>query len=201
MVILFLVTALVSIQYHINDATVAAIPRLARLVLSQHQQMSYYRSYTVWNADQQTMSYLKIIESFNRNVIKHDIVLPSPLLLGPVLEACYALDDHAFADKAWNYITSTHPINCRVKPNSLLYTKLLVVYASSRSMDINKCIHLANQWFIQYQTHKQSLETGRPTGFVPAYNYAAFPNQIMDVILHKSDCEISDKKGDRKCTR
>eukprot|EP01083_Nonionella_stella_P134222 408383_1 len=186
-IILLLTLSLMSMQYQtIATAVVSTgvhVVRLARIVLSDDQQMQYYQQ---WNADKQIISYHQIIESFDQ-VIGSNVILRNTLLIDPVFEACFGLNNTVFADKVWLYITSQHPINCLTKPNSETYIKLLHVYVLSGSTE--KWMELSNQWFNQYRMDRQSLAVGP----VDDYNWATFLNQMMHAVLYRLEWSISLK--------
>eukprot|EP01083_Nonionella_stella_P143898 448137_1 len=146
----------------------------------------YYRHYRHWLHMQTPTSASKIIDSFQKNVMDPQITLLTTQVIAPVFGACYYLKDAAFASKVWDYIAHY----CKMKPNQVLYSKLLTIYQSVRPVNVEKCKQLAMQWIDEYEHDPESLRHGLSTVLQLreplAFDSPIILNQIMKIILFKS---------------
>lgn len=119
----------------------------------------------------------EIIHGFINGVMLHQISLASNLLIGPVLDAIAADPIPANIAKAasiWSYLhLSIHEI----KPNQVLYSKMLKIYFNPFGRSTNnieyhhgdrqRCLaeaaKVVDEWAHEYQVDKQSLQVCCPS--------------------------------------
>ena len=84
----------------------------------------------------QLLEIFPVILHFDVNIIQNQVVLHNDSLIGPVLIACRKLNNVGFADKVWDYITKDG--YCKIKPNQVLYSKLMKIYSNQKHLGSKK---------------------------------------------------------------
>eukprot|EP01083_Nonionella_stella_P087274 242699_1 len=117
---------------------------------------------------------------FNTFVIEAHMVVTSHVLVELVFDACIKLKAIAFAEKVWEFVINPNTTNCQIKPNGMMYYKLLCVYKSADIVDIDKCFKLTNEWVDQYRKDKESL---KPKSNQSVFQYSEMLTTMMHVAL------------------